>query len=57
MADPRLAGTSIADSVIDVFGNTPIVRLNRMMEVEQIPSVAMAMRTTNPGGLRRTARR
>ena len=51
MADPRLAGTSIADSVIDVFGNTPIVRLNRMMEVEQIPSVlAMKMETTNPGG-------
>jgi cystathionine beta-synthase len=51
MADPRLAGTQIADSVIDVFGNTPLVRLHRITETEQIPSVlAMKMETTNPGG-------
>ena len=51
MADPRLAGTQIADSVIDVFGNTPLVRLHRISEVERIPSVlAMKMETTNPGG-------
>ena len=49
--DPRLAGTAIADSVIDLFGNTPLVRLKRISEVEQIPSVlAMKMETTNPGG-------
>jgi len=51
MADPRLAGTQIADSVIDLFGNTPLVRMKRLMEVEQLPAVlAMKMETTNPGG-------
>ena len=50
-ADPRLAGTAIAQSVVDLIGNTPLVRLRRMSEVEQIPSVlAMKMETTNPGG-------
>jgi cystathionine beta-synthase len=49
--DPRLAGTQIADSVIDLIGNTPLVRMRRIMEVEQLPSVlAMKMETTNPGG-------
>ena len=51
MADCRLAGTQIADSVIDLFGGTPLVRMKRMMEVEQLPAVlAMKMETTNPGG-------
>jgi cystathionine beta-synthase len=51
MADARLAGTQIADSVIDLFGGTPLVRMKRIMEVEQLPSVlAMKMETTNPGG-------
>jgi cystathionine beta-synthase len=51
MADARLAGTQIADSVIDLFGGTPLVRMKRIMEVEQIPTVlAMKMETTNPGG-------
>ena len=51
MADDRLQGTEIADSVIDLIGHTPLVRMKRMMEVEQIPSVlAMKMETTNPGG-------
>jgi cystathionine beta-synthase len=51
MADPRLDGTQIADSVTDLIGNTPIVRLRRMMEVERLPCVlAMKMETTNPGG-------
>jgi hypothetical protein len=50
-ADPRLVGTAIAPSVMDLIGNTPLVRLRRMSEVEQIPSVlAMKMETTNPGG-------
>jgi len=49
--DPRLAGTAIASSVVDLIGNTPLVRLRRISEVEQIPSVlAMKMETTNPGG-------
>ena len=51
MGDARLDGTEIADSVIDLIGHTPLVRMKRMMEVEQIPSVlAMKMETTNPGG-------
>jgi len=51
MADARLAGTQIADSVIDLFGHTPLVRMKRLMEVEQLPAVlAMKMETTNPGG-------
>jgi cystathionine beta-synthase len=51
MADPRLDGTEIADSVTELIGNTPIVRLHRMMDVEQLPCVlAMKMETTNPGG-------
>ena len=51
MADNRLDGTEIADSVVDLIGNTPIVRLRRMMEVEHLPCLlAMKMETTNPGG-------
>ncbi len=51
MADPRLEGTAIADSVVDLIGNTPLVRLKRISEAERIPSVlAMKMETTNPGG-------
>lgn len=51
MADPRLDGTEIADSVEELIGNTPLVRLRRMMEVERLPCVlAMKMETTNPGG-------
>src|SRR5918996_1257436 len=51
MADERLGGTEIAESVIDLIGNTPLVRLKRISEIEQIPSVlAMKMETNNPGG-------
>src|SRR3954449_5013798 len=49
--DPRLAGTTIAQSVVDLIGNTPLVRLRKISELERIPSVlAMKMETTNPGG-------
>jgi cystathionine beta-synthase len=49
--DPRLVGTTIADSVLDLIGNTPLVRLKRITELERIPSVlAMKMETDNPGG-------
>ena len=49
--DPRLAGTAIVQSVVDLIGNTPLVRLRRISELERIPSVlAMKMETTNPGG-------
>ncbi len=49
--DPRQEGTQIADSVIDLIGNTPLVRMRRISEVEQLPCVlAMKMETSNPGG-------
>ena len=51
MADPRLDGTQIADSVIDLIGGTPLVRMKRLMEAESLPSLlTMKMETTNPGG-------
>jgi cystathionine beta-synthase len=50
-ADVRLHGTDIAESVIDLIGRTPLVRLKRISELENIPSVlTMKMETTNPGG-------
>jgi cystathionine beta-synthase len=50
-ADARLHGTRIAESVIDLIGETPLVRLKRMSEIHDIPCVlAMKMETTNPGG-------
>jgi cystathionine beta-synthase len=49
--DARLHGTDIAESVIDLIGNTPLVRLKRMTEIHDLPCVlAMKMETTNPGG-------
>jgi cystathionine beta-synthase len=50
-ADARLHGTQIADSVIDLIGNTPLVRLKRVSELHDIQCVlAMKAETTNPGG-------
>jgi cystathionine beta-synthase len=49
--DSRLQGTEIADSVIDLIGNTPLVRLKRVSEDQGIECVlAMKAETTNPGG-------
>jgi cystathionine beta-synthase len=49
--DRRLEGTEIRDSVIDLIGDTPLVRLRRLSETHHIPSVlAMKMETNNPGG-------
>ncbi|MBM3800212.1 MAG: cystathionine beta-synthase [Actinobacteria bacterium] len=49
--DARLHGTHIADSVVDLIGATPLVRLRKISEKYDIPSVlAMKMETTNPGG-------
>src|SRR3954451_23320368 len=51
MADARLVGTQIADSVVELIGHTALVRMKRTMELEQLPAVlAMKMETTNPGG-------
>jgi len=50
-SDARLHGTEIADSVLDLIGNTPLVRLKRISELHGLPGVlAMKMETTNPGG-------
>ena len=50
-ADTRLHGTEIAESVIDLIGNSPLVRLSRMSEIHDLPCVlTMKMETTNPGG-------
>ena len=47
----QLLDLGLADSVLDLIGDTPLVAMNRIMEVERIPSVlAMKMETTNPGG-------
>jgi cystathionine beta-synthase len=49
--DARLHGTDIADSVIDLIGSTPLVRMKRISEIHDLPCVlAMKMETTNPGG-------
>jgi cystathionine beta-synthase len=49
--DARLHGTSIADSVIDLIGNTPLVRMKRISEIHGIDCLlAIKMETTNPGG-------
>ena len=50
-SDARLHGTAIADSVIDLIGHTPLVRLRQISAAEGIECVlAMKMETTNPGG-------
>lgn len=50
-ADQRLHGTEIAESVLDLIGNTPLVRLKRLSELEGLTCVlAMKAETTNPGG-------
>ena len=50
MADARLEGTEIADSVIDSSA-TPLVAPQAVSEIEALPCVlAMKMETSNPGG-------
>jgi cystathionine beta-synthase len=50
-SDSRLHGTEIAESVLDLIGNTPLVRLKRISEIHGIRStLTMKMETTNPGG-------
>ena len=50
-SDARLHGTAIADSVLDLIGSTPLVRLKQVSAAEGIECVlAMKMETSNPGG-------
>jgi len=48
-SDPRLHGTLIADSPLDLIGNTPMVRLAKVGAGLPCPLVAK-LETTNPGG-------
>ncbi len=48
-ADPRLHGTTIADSLVDLIGNTPMVKLGRIGASLPCPLV-VKLETTNPGG-------
>ena len=51
MADVLPSQPDIADSVLDLIGNTPLVRLKRVSEIEGLAcTLAMKMETTNPGG-------
>jgi cystathionine beta-synthase len=46
-----MEGTEIVDSVVDLIGNTPVVRLKRISELEGIEcTLAMKHEVTNPGG-------
>ena len=49
--EPTDLPTGIAPSVLELIGNTPLVRLKRLSEEEGITAtLAMKMETTNPGG-------
>ncbi|MFN3258455.1 MAG: pyridoxal-phosphate dependent enzyme [Ilumatobacter sp.] len=51
MSHPQLEGTEIVDSVLDLIGNTPMVRLKRVSEDQGIEcSLVMKHEVTNPGG-------
>jgi cystathionine beta-synthase len=46
-----MEGTEIVDSVVDLIGNTPLVRMKRISELEGIEcTLAMKHEVTNPGG-------
>ncbi len=47
--DPRLHGTTIADSLVDLIGNTPMVKLGTIGASLPCPLV-VKLETTNPGG-------
>ena len=47
--DPKLHGTQIADSLVDLIGNTPMVKLGRIGADLPCPLV-VKLETTNPGG-------
>ncbi|MEM1332632.1 MAG: pyridoxal-phosphate dependent enzyme [Actinomycetota bacterium] len=49
--NPKLDGTEIADSVLDLIGETPMVRLKRVSEDRGIQcTLAMKHEVPNPGG-------
>ena len=51
MTNPKLEGTEIADSILDLIGNTPMVNLKRVSENQGIEcSLVMKHEVPNPGG-------
>ena len=49
--EPQVAGTEIADSILDLIGNTPMVKLPRLSESQGlVATLAVKLETTNPGG-------
>ncbi|MCB1027290.1 MAG: pyridoxal-phosphate dependent enzyme, partial [Microthrixaceae bacterium] len=49
--DPTALPSGVAPSVLELIGDTPLVRLKRLSEEEGISAtLAMKMETTNPGG-------
>jgi len=51
MTNPNLEGTEIADSVLDLIGETPMVRLKRVSEDRGIScTLAVKHEVPNPGG-------
>ncbi len=51
MTTSKLEGTEIADSVIDLIGETPMVRLKKVSEDQGIEcTLALKHEVTNPGG-------
>jgi cystathionine beta-synthase len=51
MTNPTLEGTEIVDSILDLIGETPLIRMKRVSEDQGIEcTLAMKHEVTNPGG-------
>src|SRR6187402_1837389 len=51
MREDDLPAPAIAESVLDLIGNTPLVKLGRLARSHRLrPTLAAKMETTNPGG-------
>lgn len=46
---PKRSGEKIADSVLDLIGNTPLVRLNKVVE-SGMAQIYAKLESANPGG-------
>ena len=51
MSEDPAARPEIAESVLDLIGNTPLVKLGRLARAHRLPCLLVAkLETTNPGG-------
>src|SRR3954463_16746651 len=51
MREDDLPAAAIAESVLDLIGNTPLVKLGRLARAHRLrPTLAAKLETTNPGG-------